>query len=259
MTGFAATVNTTTIYNNADGKVRVVSEVTGVNGEVTYLATTKAGAGVNESGILYIDQQTSSDGKAKFEYKVAQTAIADLETKVILGTDGTEAITQPAKGLELTATADVETATYKIDYTQVAYGNSNENLTIAVTPVGDNEIKSVKIGETTYEPAASYTVPVTAGVPAAVAVTTAPKTTTVAIAGEGVAVNNEGTMKTATAIIKVNGAQAGYDIGISYKGYTFPAAGAVNDDGYIAVVLQNDVDFVSSDIEAYCVPAANAN
>ena len=256
MTGFAATVNTTTIYNNADGKVSVVSEVTGVNGEVTYLATTKAGAGVNESGILYIDQQTSSDGKAKFEYKVAQTAIADLETKVILGTDGTEAITQPTKGLELTATADTETETYKIAYDQDAYGNSNENLTIAVTPVGDNEIKSVKIGETTYEPAASYPVPVTAGVPAAVAVTTAPKTTTASIANEGVIVDNTASVKKVTTVIKVNGAKDGYELGVAYKGYTFPAAGNVNEDGYIAVVLENDVDFAAADISAYCVPAA---
>lgn len=258
MTGFAATVSTTTTYNGTDGKVSVTAEVTGVNGEVTYLAKTADSAGVSGSGILYIDQKTSSDGSAKFEYKVDPDVIYNLETSVTLGTDGTEAITQPTDGLGLTATSNVTEGTYSITYNEVAYGNGDTKLTAVIKAIGNNEIASVTIGTELQEVGlASYDVPVTNGVPATVVVTTKSADTAPSVEGS-VTRDNSASPYSATTIIKVTGDRTGYEVGVSYKGYTFPAAGTVNSEGYIAVKLTNGTAFAEADaIEAYCTPIAN--
>ena len=57
-----------------------------------------------------------------------------------------------------------------------------------------------------------------------------------------------------TTVIKVNGDKVGYDLGVAYKGYTFPAETDKNVDGYVAVTLINDVAIDPADITAYCVP-----
>ena len=88
MTGFAATVTTTSTYNAGDGKVAVVTNVTDAtaNSEVTYLVKN------GEGDIVYIDQDTAANGAVSFEYKIAQNKIADYATTVKFGTDASDAL-----------------------------------------------------------------------------------------------------------------------------------------------------------------------
>ncbi len=264
MTGFAATITTVTTYNidnpnKASVTTTVALEGNSKDAEVTLLVSAP-GAGVNGSGISYIDQKAASDGTAVFTYQLDKAALSDATAAVVTsGNDAGEAVTGSDR-LGVTVLDDVTESNYTITYSEEAYGAGDGQVTAVIAAVGDNEIESITIGGVPQELGlASYNVPVNAGVLATVAVTTAPKTTTAGIANEGVIVDNSATVKKVTTVIKVNGAQTGYEIGVGYKGYTFPAAGTVNEEGYIAVVLENDVDFIAADISAYCVPVANNN
>lgn len=147
MTGFAAIdTTTTTIYNTADaGKGTVEVDVTGLtpDSEVTYLVKSE-GAGVNDTGIVYIDQATADEnGAAEFNYKIAHSAINSAYGTVITMGSDTDEMTGYDTTLGITALNDVtEGQNYTIVYTEDAYADDDE-VNVAIAPATGYVIKSI--------------------------------------------------------------------------------------------------------------------
>lgn len=253
MTGFAATVTTTTEYHTTNNEyAHVTSVVTGANGDVTYLATTAADAGVSSSGILYIDQKPVVDGTVTFDYLVKKSDIAGVETKLALGTNGTESISHKySASLLINATKNVDAEGYTIEYGKAIYGNGDGYVPAVITAKPGYEIQEVKIDGQVVELAASYNVPVHAnGSLKRVEVKAESTYVTPEI---GAPVIQEGKTDDekpqCTAILKPIGTWT--EVGVTYMGYEFPATGSPNADGYVAVRLVDAKGVIASGIEAY--------
>lgn len=90
-----AAVTTTTSYYTTEGKVDVnVTATADAGSEVTYLVK-------SNDQIVYIDQQTATDGKVSFNYKIAQEKIKDLATTVDFGTNGVNAVDETGSEIVL--------------------------------------------------------------------------------------------------------------------------------------------------------------
>jgi len=254
MTGFAATITTVTTYNLSTDKASVTTTVAGLtdtDAEVTLLVSAP-GAGVNGSGISYIDQKAASDGTAEFTYQLDKAALSDATAAVVTsGNDAGEAVTGD-DDLGVTPVADVTSdEKYEILYNQDYVGTGDANVTAVI-----NAKTGYEITEITWDGAngnqydagnASYTIPRAAI--ASVAVTAQAKVTGPAIDATYVTVGEEAGVYYATTIIKVSGDYE--EVGVEYKGFTFEAAGKVNNEGYIAVKLTNDTEFAKADVSTY--------
>ena len=143
MTGFAATVTTTSTYNAGDGKVAVVTNVTDAtaNSEVTYLVKN------GEGDIVYIDQDTAANGAVKFEYKIAQTKIADYATTVKFGTDAADVFAGTGEDtLGFVALKDQSGDTYTVTYANdVVAAGIGEKVTANIVAKDGYEIVDVKV------------------------------------------------------------------------------------------------------------------
>ncbi len=250
MTGFAATVTTTTEYHANSDYAHVISTVTGANGEVTYLATTTDGMGVNSSGILYIDQKTAEGASISFDYMVAKNVIDGINTEIVLGTNGTEAIDPQADGIELFETSTINGDTYTITFNEAVYGNADDNITAVIAAKPDYEIETITIGgeaQTTGQ--ASYSVPVAAdGTIASIVVTTVSTVVTPSVEASEPIFETEGDNYTASVILKPIGNCT--EVGVKYFGFEFPAIDVANSNGFKAVKLVDDFPFIT-EIEAY--------
>ncbi len=252
MTGFAATVTTTTKYlTNAD-YVHVTSVVTGANGQVTYLAKTTEGNGVNSTGIIYIDQAEATGDSITFDYMVDKSVIDGITTEVALGTDGTEDITNADPTIGLYATpADVVTAEYTIAYDSDYYGNGDDFVTAVITPAAGLELEEVTIGGEEADLSGTYEVPVNGdGTLPSIAVTTKLSEVTPSVNKEITTVTELGDGKyEAVTILSVVGNPE--EVGVTYGEWEFPALGAVNEGGYVAVTIIDAVEIDESSISSY--------
>jgi hypothetical protein len=143
MTGFAATVTTKSTYNTGTDKVAVTTSVNGAtaDSEVTYLVKN------GEGDIVYIDQDTAANGAVKFEYKIAQTKIADYATTVKFGTDATDEFAGTGKDtLGFAALKDQSGDTYTVTYANdVVAAGIGEKVTANIAAKDGYEIVDVKV------------------------------------------------------------------------------------------------------------------
>ena len=247
MTGFAATVTTTTEYNAFNDYVHVTSTVTGANGDVTYLATTSSDKGVDSTGILYIDQKASENGSVTFDYMVSKDVIDGAITTLALGTNGTETIDQPDDGIGLYAPAGVDATEYTIDYANDVYGNADDGIYAYIKAKSGYEIESVTIDGADQDLGASYYVPVKDnGELAVIVVETKESVVTPSIEAFEHQYSNDG--KTITTVFKPVGTYT--EVGLTYYDYEFaaPMAGA---NGYTAVQLNDDIQIYEEFIGTY--------
>ncbi len=252
MTGFAATINTVTTYNLTDpAKASVVTTVTldsKDDAEVTLLVSAP-GAGVNGSGISYIDQKAASDGTAVFTYQLDKAALSDATAAVV--TSGNDANEGTATGnLGVTVLNDVDETMYTITYTEDAYGAGDDLVNVAIAAKTDYEITDVTVG-TESKGAGDMTIEVDPAaniVVTAQAKVTAPSLSGLAIHEDVDEVN--GTTST-TTIMQVVGNPT--EVGVAYAGYTYKAM--KTDSEYVAITLKaktdNNID--KTDIKAYYV------
>lgn len=253
MTGFAATITTSTTYNLADAtKASVTTTVSGLvdqDAEVTLLVKTAGDdTGVNGSGIAYIDQKPAEGGEASFTYQLNKATLGDVTAAVVTSGNGAGEAVTGSNTLGVTRLANVDETMYTITYTEAAYGAGDAIVHAKIEAKNGFEITDVTVGETSYG-AGDRAIEVA---PAAVINVAAQEVVTgPTIAAEDVTVDGADGVYSATAIIKVSGEYT--EVGVEYKGFTFPAAGAVNEGGYIAVKLTNDTAFEASDIETYIV------
>ncbi len=250
MTGFAATVTTTTEYNAFNDYVHVTSTVTGANGDVTYLATTSSDKGVDSTGILYIDQKASENGSVTFDYMVSKDVIDGAITTLALGTNGTETITQPDDGIGLYAPAGVDATEYTIDYANDVYGNADDGIYAYIKAKLGYEIESVTIDGADQDLGASYYVPVKDnGELAVIVVETKESVVTPSVGDTKNFIDVEDGKNTVATVIKPVGSWQ--RAGITYYGYDFPALQSANGNGYVAVKIIDDAPIVESQIVAY--------
>lgn len=249
-TSFAA-VNTTATYNTTTDKVDVVATVTELtpNKEVTYLV--KSG-----ETIVYIDQATlSTTGTATFNYKIAKNKIADLQTAVTYGTDGTD----PAPAADnlglgnVTGSATNATIEYytdkactddkKIDGASVVAGKG-ETIYAKITPDTGYEIETVTIGgtpqeiKTIYDLTAGQTITVTTKETVVTPVVTpsAPVVDSDLVGTEITVGENKETVKASvTTVLKVTKAEAFDEYGVIFDGVAYPA---INADGNSNVAVR---------------------
>ena len=252
MTGFAATVTTTTEYRANDDYVHVVSTVTGANGDVTYLATTSDDMGVNSTGILYIDQKATLAGTVTFDYMVAKDAIDGAVTSLVLGTNGSEAIEPSAGGIGLYSTANVDEERYTITYSEDIYGNSDGNVTALIEAKNGYEIVRVLIDGVEVPTVDNfYDVPVNKnnGSLKPVVVETIKTDVTPSMGVVHTRFAKEGNDHTATTIFKPVGT---YNVaGVKYGGFDFIAMSAPNDAGFVAVKIVDDDPFYEDGLVPY--------
>lgn len=241
--GFAASVTTTTTYNQFSDKVVVNVDVAGAQAdkEVTYLVKSKD----TGNKIVYIDQKTAAtNGSVNFNYKVAKSDITELGATVQFGTDGTEAITgygdiqftTPSvthPNANITFYSD-KNCTNEISGT-LALG-TNETVYAKVVPATNYEVKAVKVNDVTVEATTGgvYTIEnattivvetsekqVAPGVETPADITynediKTPEGGSITIGGE--TFNN---VITKTTILKVVGAPK--EVGVTYNGINYPA------------------------------------
>jgi len=247
MTGFAATITTVTTYNLSTDKASVTTTVAGLtdtDAEVTLLVSAP-GAGVNGSGISYIDQKAASDGTAEFTYQLDKAALSDATAAVVTsGNDANEGTVTGDLGVEVLN--DVDEEMYTITYTEDAYGAGDETVNVAIAAKTGYEITDVKVagvsrGKEVLTFAVDPTAVITVDAQAAV---TGPS-----ITAEYITVGEDNGVYNATAIIQVSGNYT--EVGVSYKGFTFPATGEKNANNYVAVKLTNDTAFVETDVDTY--------
>lgn len=248
MTGFAApTITTETTYNLTTSKASVTTTVSGLNdkdAEVTLLVSAP-GAGVNGSGISYIDQKAASDGTAEFTYQLDKAALSDATAAVVTsGNDANEGTATGNLGVEVLN--DVDEEMYTITYTEDAYGAGDETVNVAIAAKSGYEITDVKVaGVSRGKEVLAFAVDPTAVITVdAQAVVTGPS-----ITAEYITVGEDSGVYNATAIIQVSGNYT--EVGVSYKGFTFPATGVKNAGNYVAVKLTNDTVFVETDVDTY--------
>lgn len=263
MTGFAANISTVTKYNLADAtKASVTTTVEGLtkkDAEVTLLVSAP-GAGVNGSGISYIDQKAASDGTAVFTYQLDKAALSDATAAtVITGNDAQEDVDGNNAKLDVVPLTSQSGDHYTVNYGDTTHiGKGDTTLIVNIVVDDGYELETVTIdGTEQTEVKATYSVNVSNGVQPTVVAKTKAKQTTVDIAASGLVIDNKSDTKSAITVIKVTGETTGYEIGVNYKGYTFPAAGTVK-NGFIAVQLTNNKDFVEGDISVYCTPKTSA-
>ncbi len=156
MTGFAATVTTTSKYNTGNDRVEVTTNVSDAtaNSEVTYLV--KNGAG----DIVYIDQDTAVNGAVSFEYKIAQSKIAGYATTVKFGTDSTDTFAGTGvEDLGFAPLADQSGETYTVTYANdVVAAGIGETVTANIEAKDGYEIVDVKVNNESKGVAASVVV-----------------------------------------------------------------------------------------------------
>lgn len=145
MTGFAATVTTTSTYNTGSDRVAVTTSVSDAtaNSEVTYLVKNNAG------DIVYIDQDTAVNGAVIFDYKIAQSKIADYATTVKFGTDSTDTFTGTGtEDLGFVELQTQDTETYTVNYANdVVAAGIGEKVTANIAAKDGYEIVNVKVNE----------------------------------------------------------------------------------------------------------------
>ena len=242
MTGFAATVTTTTEYYANESYAHVISVVSGANGDVTYLATTSADEGVSSSGILYIDQKYTSGEDITFDYYVNKGAIDGTNTTLALGTNGTASITQPDDGIKIYSTNDVDAEGYTITYSGF-YGNGDEAVTAVIEAKANYEIKGIKINGVDVEDittTTTFTVPVIDGQLAEVIVDVEKQVLTPSVEILPTEAVEDG-KHTLTTVFKLAGEFEA--VGVKYNGVEFPAVYGIDSQEYVAVKIINDVEF----------------
>ena len=250
MTGFAATINSVTTYNLSTTKASVTTTVSGLEdqtAEVTLLVSAP-GAGVNGSGISYIDQKAASDGTAEFTYQLDKAALSDATAAVVTsGNDAGEAVTGD-DSLGVTPLADVNEAKYTIDYTETAYGSGDLKVHATVAANSGYEITDIKVnGASQGKEATALEVAPTDLI--TVETKLAYVTPTTSDRAENLEVINygDGTVGTPT-VFKANGDWT--EAGVSYKGYDFPAVEQAGQD-YIVVILKGVEAIDASAITPY--------
>ncbi len=141
MTGFAANVATTTIYNTGYDKVEVTTTVTNAtdNSEVTYLV--KSG-----SDIVYIDQDTAEGGTVQFVYKIAKEKIEEYSSDVTFGTNADDSFDGDTGTLGIVGLTDVVAETYTITYVEDA-AVLGEEVTVNITVADNYEITDIIVGD----------------------------------------------------------------------------------------------------------------
>lgn len=266
-TSFAA-VNTTATYNTTTDKVDVVATVTELtpNKEVTYLV--KSG-----ETIVYIDQATlSTTGTATFNYKIAKNKIADLQTAVTYGTDGTE----PAPAADnlglgnVTGSATNATIEYytdeacsankKIADTSVVAGKG-ETIYAKITPETGYEIKTVTIGGTAqteiksvYSLTAGQAITVTAEKTSTAPVVITADPVQDDVTDMTVDVDNVATAvkKSVTTVLKVENAAEVTEYGVIFNGVAYPAINVEGNTNVAVRILTTDDTEISKDaVTAY--------
>ena len=252
MTGFAApTINSVTTYNLSTTKASVTTTVSGLvdqTAEVTLLVKTAVATdGVNGSGIAYIDQKPATGGSAAFTYQLDKAALGNATTAVV--TSGNDANEGTATGnLGVAALADVDGATYTIDYTETAYGSGDLKVHATVAAKPDYEITDIKVNGVSQGKEATALEVAPADV-----ITVETKlsyvTPTVSDRAENLEVVNYGDGKVGTpTVFKANGDWT--EAGVSYKGYDFPAVEQAGQD-YIVVILKGAEAIDASAITPY--------
>lgn len=249
MTGFAATVETTTTYGIDDAeKVSVTVNVTGAgdNAEVTYLAETTDGTGVNNTKILYIDQKTAdSSGNVTFDYKIAKGNLGATKATVVkMGTDSGVALTPEIDGLGIKAATTSSGEGYTI-----SYGAYADDATVRVVI---NATTGYEIASVTYTGSNWTKGQLTLDIPKAAIdslVVVAQPTEFAPVAGNVMYVNNGATAVDGKyyvgAIIKVSGDA---EAGVVYGDSRYPANDGLG--SYKAVKLQSD-NPITGEVKAY--------
>lgn len=266
-TSFAA-VNTTATYNTTTDKVDVVATVTDLtpNKEVTYLV--KSG-----ETIVYIDQATlSTTGTATFNYKIAKNKIADLQTAVTYGTDGTEPapaadnlglgnVTGSATNATIEYyTDEVCSADKKITDTSVVAGKG-ETIYAKITPETGYEIKTVTIGGTAqteiksvYSLTAGQAITVTAEKTSTAPVVITADPVQDDVTDMTVDVDNVATAvkKSVTTVLKVENAAEVTEYGVIFNGVAYPAINVEGNTNVAVRILTTDDTEISKDaVTAY--------
>lgn len=237
--GFAAaSVNTTTTYNQISDKVEVNVAVTGADAgkEVTYLVKSKDAG----NKIVYIDQKTATDGTVNFNYKVAKADITKLGATVQFGTDGTTVITGDGD-IEFTkpgvtcSNADITFYSDKSCENAIAdtlVVGKGEKVYAQVKPHKDYEVKSVKVnGSEVVADGGVYTITNATTIVVETSSTyVAPGVETPEITydketqdGGSITIDGEkfDNVVTKTTILKVVGAPK--EVGVTYNGTKYPA------------------------------------
>ncbi len=221
MTGFAANVTTTTIYNADDAdKVSVNVQVTGVteNSEVTYLVKSE-GKGVNNSDIVYIDQKTANSAGVAFNYQIAKSALNDTKSTVVTFGSDTDTITGYAATLGITALNDVTGTGYTISFDEDYYADDAE-VTATVAATGEYEIKAVTVDGTPVPNWTSFTVAVDDI--SKIEVDAQLKDVTPEVTDVNKSAVTEGGKVLNTVVMKVN-AMPKSEVGVVYNNEFFPA------------------------------------
>lgn len=245
MTGFAATLNTTTTYNLADNKVSVKTVVGDIaNGtQVTYLVKTAAGGGVGKQEIAYIDQKAASDG-ATFEWQIDRTVLSDaLEAEVTVGNDAGATVTGD-KTLGVAKINDIDEANYDIIYTEEYYGAGDGDITgTVVYDTNEYELVAVKLGDDTISTQATFTVAPASAANVTVVLEESEKEATLvedSIVTPEVETEEENGVEVDkhVKLFKVNDFDSTkYEAGVYDENYRYPAL-VVDDSGYIVVVIK---------------------
>lgn len=248
MTGFAATITTSTTYNLADAtKASVTTTVSGLEdqtAEVTLLVKTAVATdGVNGSGIAYIDQKPAENGTASFTYQLNKATLGDVTAAVVTSGNGAGEAVTGSNTLGVTKLANVDEEMYTITYTEVAYGAGDAIVHATIEAKNGFEITDVTVGETSYG-AGDKTIPVapTANiVVTAQAVVTAPAVTDVVKS----APQNAAGKYENTVVMKLLNSQPTIGVGVIYDNVFYPAMNGVAVDGTFAVKLVADADITA--------------
>lgn len=259
MTGFAATIKTETIYNvDSTNKATVKTIVSGLDNktaEVTLLVNTVPKAGVNGSGIAYIDQKTASDGQAIFEYQLDKTALSDAtQATVISGNTNGEPVEDAAgnDNLNVKLLADDVQTGYTISYKDEAYGNADDNVT-AMVDVTDTtkKIKSITVGGNDYTATPNaVVVPVKAdGSLETINVELEANEVEASVTDAVITAEPVNGKYEVVAIVKYEGTTVN-EVGVTYEGQEFRSVHDDTNDGIVAIKLIANED-ISSNVGTY--------